>query len=60
LTTIEFILTKDVTEEEFGQILGLFAAYFVPVDVKPAAGTLGIVGALALPGMQVYEICLAR
>ena len=58
---IEFTLTKDVTEEQFGQILGIFVAFFEPVGVKPAAGTLRFVDALAFPGLMVeYEIWCAR
>jgi 2-iminobutanoate/2-iminopropanoate deaminase len=58
---IEFTLTKDVTEDQFNQILGQFVAFFDPVDVKPAAGTLRFVDALAFPGMMVeYEIWCAR
>ncbi|MCA9691088.1 MAG: Rid family hydrolase [Nannocystaceae bacterium] len=58
---IEFTMTNDVTEAEFNQILGQFAGYFAPVAVKPAAGTLRIVDALALPGMKVeYEIWCAK
>ena len=42
-------------------ILGLFAGYFGPVDIKPTAGTLRVVDALAIPGMQVeYEIWCAK
>ncbi|MCA9719023.1 MAG: RidA family protein [Myxococcales bacterium] len=58
---IEFTMTNDVTESDFNQILGLFAGYFAPVAVKPAAGTLRIVDALAIPGMKVeYEIWCAK
>lgn len=58
---VEFTLTKDVSDEEFGAILGRFAAYFQNVDVKPAAGTLRFVDALAFPGLVVeYEIWAAR
>jgi enamine deaminase RidA (YjgF/YER057c/UK114 family) len=58
---IEFTMTTDVSESDFNQILGLFAQYFGPVDVKPAAGTLRVVDALAIPGMQVeYEIWCAK
>lgn len=58
---IEFTLTSDVTDAEFGQILGLFADYFAPVNIKPAAGTLRFVDALAIPGMKVeYEIWCAK
>ena len=58
---IEFTMTTDVTQEDFNLILGLFADYFAPVNIKPAAGTLRIVDALAIPGMQVeYEIWCAK
>lgn len=58
---IEFTMTTDVSESDFNQILGLFADYFAPVNIKPAAGTLRVVDALALPGMQVeYEIWCAK
>lgn len=58
---VEFTLTKDVSDEEFGAILGRFAVYFQNVEVKPAAGTLRFVDALAFPGLVVeYEIWAAR
>lgn len=58
---IEFTMTNDVSDADFGQILGLFAEYFAPVNIKPAAGTLRFVDALAIPGMQVeYEIWCAK
>lgn len=58
---IEFTMTNDVSDADFGQILGLFADYFAPVNIKPAAGTLRFVDALAIPGMQVeYEIWCAK
>ncbi len=58
---IEFTMTNDVSDVEFNQILGLFAGYFAPVDIKPAAGTLRVVDALAIPGMKVeYEIWCAK
>jgi enamine deaminase RidA (YjgF/YER057c/UK114 family) len=58
---VEFTLTSDVTDAEFGQIMGLFADYFAPVNIKPAAGTLRYVDRLALPGMMVeYEIWCAK
>ena len=58
---IEFTMTNEVDEAEFGAILGLFAGYFADVEVRPAAGTLRIVDALAIPGMLVeYEIWCAK
>jgi len=58
---IEFTMTTEVSDGEFNAILGLFADYFAPVNIKPAAGTLRIVDALAIPGMMVeYEIWCAK
>ncbi len=58
---IEFTLTKNVKGEPFNQILGRFAAYFANVEVRPAAGTLRFVDALAFPGLEVeYEIWMAK
>jgi enamine deaminase RidA (YjgF/YER057c/UK114 family) len=58
---IEFTMTTEVGEAEFGAILGLFADYFAPVSIKPAAGTLRVVDGLAIPGMMVeYEIWAAK
>jgi len=58
---IEFTLTKNVSEEQFNEILGRFANYFANVKVKPAAGTLRFVDALAFPGLEVeYEIWMAQ
>lgn len=58
---IEFTMTKDVTPESYEAIFGLFSEYFADVDVKPAAGTLRVIEALALPGMLVeYEFWLAK
>jgi len=58
---IEFTLTKDVDPSSYEDIFGQFGSFFADVEVKPAAGTLRVVEALALPGMLVeYEIWLAR
>ncbi len=58
---IEFTLTSNVSDEQFEQILGRFAGYFADVKVKPAAGTLRFVNALAFPGLEVeYEIWMAK
>lgn len=58
---VEFTLTDDVSDDDFGIILGQFAAYFAEVEVKPAAGTLRFVSRLAFPGMSVeYEIWMAK
>ena len=58
---IEFTMTKDVAPESYGEIFGLFTEFFADVDVKPAAGTLRVIDALAIPGMLVeYEFWLAR
>jgi 2-iminobutanoate/2-iminopropanoate deaminase len=58
---IEFTLTNDVSDEDFGSILGQFVTYFEGVEVKPAAGTLRYVDRLAYPGMSVeFEIWMAK
>ena len=58
---IEFTLTKDVPQESYEAIFGVFAEVFGEIDVKPAAGTLRVIESLALPGMLVeYEIWLAK
>ncbi len=58
---IEFTLTNNVTEQQFNEILGRFVAYFADVEVRPAAGTLRFVDALAFPGLEVeYEIWMAQ
>jgi len=58
---IELTLTNDVSDEDFGSILGQFVTYFEDVEVKPAAGTLRYVDRLAYPGMSVeYEIWMAK
>jgi len=57
---IEFTLVEGYTPEEFGAILGRFADYFQDVSVRPAAGTLRVVSALAFPGLVVeYEVWCA-
>ncbi|MCH9651871.1 MAG: hypothetical protein K0U98_26820 [Deltaproteobacteria bacterium] len=57
---IEFTLVEGYTPEDFGAILGRFADYFQEVSVKPAAGTLRVVSALAFPGLVVeYEVWCA-
>ena len=61
IVRIEFTMTKDVAPESYGEIFGLFVEFFADVDVKPAAGTLRVIDALAIPGMLVeYEFWLAR
>jgi len=58
---IEFTLTKDVPPDAYNEIFGTVAGFFADVAVKPAAGTLRVVEALALPGMLVeFELWLAR
>lgn len=58
---IEFTMTKDVPPESYDEIFGLFAGFFGDVDVKPAAGTLRVIEALAIPGMLVeYEFWCAK
>jgi len=58
---IEFTMTKDVRPEEFEEIFKLFGEFFANMAVKPAAGTLRVVEALALPGMVVeYEFWAAK
>ena len=58
---IEFTLVQGISGEDFGAVLGQFAGYFADVAVKPAAGTLRFVDALAFPGLVVeYEIWAAR
>ena len=58
---IEFTMTKAVPPEAYDGIFGLFAEFFGDVDVKPAAGTLRVIEALAIPGMLVeYEFWCAK
>ena len=58
---IEFTMTKAVPPESYEAIFGLFAEFFGDVDVKPAAGTLRVIEALAIPGMLVeYEFWCAK
>jgi 2-iminobutanoate/2-iminopropanoate deaminase len=58
---IEFTMTKAVKPEEYEAIFGLFAEFFANLAVKPAAGTLRVVVALAIPGMLVeYEFWAAK
>jgi 2-iminobutanoate/2-iminopropanoate deaminase len=58
---IEFTMTKEVQPDEFQEIFKLFGEFFAAVKVKPAAGTLRVVEALALPGMVVeYEFWAAK
>jgi enamine deaminase RidA (YjgF/YER057c/UK114 family) len=61
IVRIEFTLTNEVGPDEFNAILGRFVEYFADVAVKPAAGTLRFVDALAFPGLLVeYEVWAAR
>lgn len=58
---IEFTLAGGFSDADSGAILGRFAGYFADVEVKPAAGTLRVVNALAFPGLVVeYEARAAR
>lgn len=58
---LEFTMTKAVPAESYDAIFGLFAGFFADVDVKPAAGTLRVIEALAIPGMLVeYEFWCAK
>lgn len=61
IVRIEFTLVDGFTQDDFNAILGAFGVYFADVEVKPAAGTLRVVSALALPGALVeYEIWAAK
>jgi enamine deaminase RidA (YjgF/YER057c/UK114 family) len=61
IVRIEFTLVKGVSQSDFNTVLERFASYFKSVQVKPAAGTLRIVDALAFPGLVVeYEVWCAR
>jgi enamine deaminase RidA (YjgF/YER057c/UK114 family) len=57
IARIEFTLVSGYSEADFNTILGRFASYFQNVKIKPAAGTLRVVNALAFPGLVVeYEV----
>jgi len=57
----EFTLTKAVPQEAYDEIFGLFAAFFDEIEVKPTAGTLRVIEALAIPDMLVeYEFWCAK
>jgi len=57
----EFTMTKAVPAEAYDQIFGLFAEFFADVEVKPTAGTLRVIEALAIPDMLVeYEFWCAK
>ncbi|OUC13490.1 MAG: hypothetical protein B0A82_16965 [Alkalinema sp. CACIAM 70d] len=61
IVRIEFTLVSGYSEADFNTILGRFAGYFQNVKVKPAAGTLRVVNALAFPGLVVeYEVWCAK
>lgn len=61
IVRIEFTLVEGISAEDFGAVLGSFAAYFADVEIKPAAGTLRFVSALAFPDLVVeYEIWAAK
>jgi len=61
IVRLEFTMTKAVPPDSYGDIFGLFAEFFADVEVKPAAGTLRVIEALALPGMLVeYEFWCAK
>ena len=58
---VEFTMTKAVSAEQYEPIFGQFAGFFADVEVKPAAGTLRVIEALAIPGMLVeYEFWCAK
>jgi enamine deaminase RidA (YjgF/YER057c/UK114 family) len=54
-------MTRQVKPEAYNEIFGIFMELFADMAVKPAAGTLRVVEALAIPGMLVeYEFWAAR
>ncbi len=58
---VEFTMTKAVSADRYEAIFGQFAGFFADVEVKPAAGTLRVIEALAIPGMLVeYEFWCAK
>jgi 2-iminobutanoate/2-iminopropanoate deaminase len=57
----DWTFTKDVTQEQFQQIIDVWTEFLAEVEVKPANGTLRYVDRLASPEMMVeYEIIVAR
>lgn len=61
IVRLEFTMTKAVPPEAYDAIFGLFAEFLADVTVKPAAGTLRVIEALAIPGMLVeYEFWCAK
>jgi enamine deaminase RidA (YjgF/YER057c/UK114 family) len=57
----EFTMTKAVPAQAYDEIFALFAEFFADVEVKPTAGTLRVIEALAIPDMLVeYEFWCAK
>ena len=61
LVQIKMTITKDVTEEQFHEVVEVYSGFMKDLKVKPTGGTMRVVERLAFPGMMVeYEFMAAK
>ena len=58
---IKLTITKDVTDEQFQDVVQVYEEYMKDITVRPTGGTMRVVERLAFPGMMVeFEFLAAR
>jgi 2-iminobutanoate/2-iminopropanoate deaminase len=58
---IKQTITKDVTDEQFHEIVAVYEEFMSGVAVKPSGGTMRVVDRLVVPGMMVeFEFMAAK
>ena len=58
---IKMTITKEVSEEQFHDIVKVYDDFMRDIKIKPTGGTMRVVDKLAFPGMLVeYEFMAAK
>ena len=58
---IKLTITKDVTEQQFHDVVQVYEEYMKDIPVRPTGGTMRVVDRLAFPGMMVeFEFLAAK
>lgn len=61
LIQIKMTITKDVTDEQFHEIVDVYEEFMQGIDVLPTGGTMRVVDRLAFPDMMVeFEFMAAK
>jgi len=61
LIQIQMTITKEVTDEQFGEVVEVYKGFMKGIAVLPTGGTMRVVDRLAFPGMLVeFEFMAAK